>query len=222
LERIKAWAFLLSIAVLGSIVVACGGGADDTTSTADNDTRQAVAEVPQIEVPALWAWGDAQDLRTLTASADAVFRGKVVALRGQHTALPQTGGGAASGPTPRWASFPVSQFELQVESVMSGGLAAGTTILFEQMGGVESRPDGTQVKILLEKDELLAVGQTYLFFARIREDGVAEAAPFSRLKVSPDGNMSAGSGWGQLKALEQLSRMDLQTAEREIGAAAHE
>ena len=83
-----------------------------------------------------------------------------------------------------------------------------------------TRPDGTQVRLVLEKDELVEPGDQYLFFAKIREDGVLEAAPFARMKVSGDGRLSAGKGWAHLNALEQLSRMSVENAEGEISAAA--
>jgi hypothetical protein len=225
LSGFKAWGALIALVISGSLVIACGGGGAETpggnSAPGDNESRPSQAgDIPEIEMPAAWAYGDAEDLATLTASADVIFRGKVVALKDQHPALPQTSGAGAGAPTPRWANLPISQFDVRVEKVVSGGLNPGTTVTFEQVGGVQTRPDGTQVRLILEQDELLEVGEKYLFFAKVREDGVLEVAPFARMKVSNDGRLSAGKGWGQLKALEQLSRMNVDSAEREISAAA--
>ncbi len=206
------------------LVSACGGGGEREATTTDGAQADTVAaqgeELPVVEVHALWAWGDAENLGTLTASADVVFRGRVIALKGQSPAIPQAGGAEAGGPGPRWADFPVSQFEVHVEKVISGTLNPGSTVIFEQAGGVQTRPDGSQVRLVLERDELVAVGEKYLFFAKIREDGVLEAAPFARMKVSADGRLSAGAGWQQLGALQHLSRLRLEDAERDISAAA--
>jgi hypothetical protein len=224
LSGFRAWGALIALAISGTVVIGCGGGTETPagdSSPAGNDSGQPqIADIPEIEIPAAWAYGDAEDLRTLTASADVVFRGKVVALKDQHPAIPQPTGAGATGPAPRWADFPISQFEVRVEKVVKGAVNPGTSVTFEQTGGVQTRPDGTQVRLILEQDELLQVGEKYLFFAKVREDGVLEAAPFARMKVGGDGRLSAGKGWDQLKALEQLSRMNVDSAEREISAAA--
>lgn len=224
MSEIKAWAVLLSVAVFGSLVVACGGGAEDRDSagkTRMSPVAPAGSEVaPEIEVPALWAWGDAQDLRTLARRADAVFRGIIVALKGQRPRPAQAGGEAPAEVAPRW-DLPVSQFEVRVESVVSGNLPTGTVIL-EQIGGVETRPDGARVRIGLERDEPIHVGQTYLFFGSFQDNGTVVAPPFGRMKVRPDGSLVAEAGWDQAGAPAELSRRQLEDAEREISAAAHE
>ncbi|TMG05298.1 MAG: hypothetical protein E6I09_05025 [Chloroflexi bacterium] len=223
MRRYKTWGGLVALFIAGLLVASCGRGAgkidEGTADTTEHIGSQQTADIPEIEIPAAWAYGDAQDLATLTASADAVFRGRVVALKGQHAAIPQSGA-QTGAPAPRWADFPVSQFELHVEKVVFGPLSPGSTTTFEQVGGVQNRPDGTQVRLVLEKDELVEPGDQYLFFAKIREDGVLEAAPFARMKVSGDGRLSAGKGWAHLNALEQLSRMSVENAEGEISAAA--
>jgi hypothetical protein len=213
---------ILSVAVLSAFVFACGGGADDPEGGAPGgDTTLAQGEeLPTIAMPARWATGDADRLDSLIASADAVFRGKVVALKGQRTTLSQPGGGEPGAPAPRFADTPVSQFEVSVESVLSGNLTPGTAVILEQLGGVEIRQDGTQVRIMLEGDEPIEAGQTYLFFGTFQEDGTIVAAPFGRMKVQPDGSLVAEAGWGHLGALAELSRRNLGDAERQISVTA--
>ena len=225
MSGIKAWVVLLSVAVFGSFVVACGGGAADSNSASKAATSSAAPSasdvVPEIEVPALWALGDARDVQTLTNTAEAVFRGKVVGFKGQRPSLTQPSGGGPEAPAPRWADLPVSQFEVLIESVVSGTLPTGTVIL-EQIGGVETRPDGTRVRFKLEHDEPVQVGQTYLFFASLQDDGSVVAPPFGRMNVRPDGSLAAAAGWEHLGAMTALSRKNLEDAEREISATSRD
>ncbi len=225
LSGIKAWAVLLSVAVFGSFVVACGGGAADSNSASKAATSSAAPSasdvVPEIEVPALWAWGDAQDLRTLTVTADAVFKGTVVSLKGERPQAPNAAGDAPGAPAPRWADLPVSQFEVRIESVVSGSLLTDTAV-YEQIGGLETTPDGTRVRIMLERDEPVHVGQTYLFFGSFQDDGSVVAPPFGRMKVRPDGSLATEAGWEHIGVPADLSRRTLGDAEREISAASRE
>ena len=167
LSGIKAWAVLLSVAVFGSFVVACGGGAADSNSASKAATSSAAPSasevVPEIEVPALWALGDARDVQTLTDTA-----------------------------------------------------------VYEQIGGLETTPDGTRVRIMLERDEPVQVGQTYLFFASLQDDGSVVAPPFGRMNVRPDGSLAAAAGWEHLGAMTALSRKNLEDAEREISATSRD
>jgi len=222
---LRAWGALTALITAGTLVVACGGAAESPGSgsqEASNDSGQPqTGEITEIEVPALWALGDARDVQTLTDTAEVVFRGKVVALKGQRPSLSQPSGGAPESPAPRWADLPVSQFEVLVESVVLGTLPTGTVIL-EQIGGVETRPDGARVRFKLERDEPVEVGQRYLFFASLQDDGSVVAPPFGRMKVRPDGSLVAEAGWEHLGAMTALSRRNLEDAEREISAASRE
>lgn len=209
--------------VAGSFLLfACGGGDEGEKSYDGNREGDEVAvqeeNLPTISVPALWAWGDAGDLATLIRSADVVFSGKVVALKGQRPAI--SGGAGAGSMSPRWGQFPISQFEVGVEGVITGDLTSGSTITFEQAGGVQTRPDGTSVRVALENDEPMRVGESYLFFASLQEDGSMGAPPFGRMQVGADGRLSASADWSHLGALQQLDRMHVDDAEREIRAVA--
>ena len=112
---------ILSIAGLSVFVFACGGGGAKAPEAAEPAGHHAPVpgeDLPIVVLPARWAWGDAEHLGTLISSADVVFRGTVVALRSQTPV-----GGEAAADGPRWADFPVSQFDVGVESVISGNLA---------------------------------------------------------------------------------------------------
>jgi hypothetical protein len=225
LSGFKAWGALIALIAAGSLVTACGGGAD-TRVRSDRDASNsanspAPDQIPEIEVHALWALGDAKDVPTLLGKADVVFRGKVVAFKGLRPSLSQPGGSAPEAPPPRSADLPVSQFEVRVESVLSGTVPTETVVL-EQIGGVQTRPDGTRVRIGLEGDERIHVGQKYLFFASFQEDGSVVASPFGRMKVRQDGSLVAESGWEHLGAMTDLSRRKLEDAEREISTASRE
>lgn len=211
--------------VAGSVLLfACGGGDEGEKSYDGNREADEVAvqeeNLPTIAIPALWAWGDAEDLGTLIHSADVVFRGTVVALKSQRPALSLPAGAEPGTTAPRWADMPVSQFEVRLESVVSGNLTTGTAVTLEQLGGVETRPDVRQVRIMLEGDEPIEVGQTYLFFGSFQEDGSMVAPPFGRMKVRADGRLVAEPGWGHLGALTELSRRNLGDAERLISVTA--
>ena len=194
------------------------GGSDTTQS----GSHPGAGGAQVIAVPAHWAWGDAERLGTLIESADVVFSGTVVALKGQRPALSQPAGAGSGAPMPRWANIPVSQFEVQVEGAVSGDLTPGSAVTVEQIGGVEARPDGTQVRLMLHRDEPLQFGEKYLFFGSFQEDGSIVAPPFGRMKVAPDGRLVAEASWEHLGALAELSRSDLGDAERKISAAAGE
>jgi len=219
------WLPILAAAGLSLFVLACGGGTDEPTNgTAPNGDATAAqgGELPTIELPSLWDAGSADRLGTLIGSADVVFRGNVVALKGQRPALSRPGGAESGAPRPRWGDTPVSQFEVLVESVVSGSITPGTSVTVEQLGGVETRADGTRVRLMLEGDEPIEVGQTYLFFGSFQDDGSIVAAPFGRMKVGPDGSLAAEPGWEHLGALTDLSRRNLGDAERQISVTAGE
>lgn len=218
------WLLVLAVACLSLSVFACGGGADEAPQVVAPGGHHSTehGDLPTIVLPARWAWGDGERLETLVASADAVFRGTVVALKGQRPILPPRVGIDAQGAAPRWGDIPISQYEVQVEGVVTGSVTPGTSIIFEQMGGVETRADGTQVRIMLSGDGPIEVGATYVLFASFQEDGSMVAPPFGRLKIEEDAGLAAEARWAHLGALEKLSDMPLGDAEREISAASGE
>ena len=224
IRRSLSWPLVLAFAGLSLFVFACGSGGDVSQRGGHGGETTAIQgeELPTIELPSLWDWGIAERLGTLTGSADVVFKGNVVALKGQRAALSRAGGVELGAPAPRWADFPISQFEVRVESVASGNLTPGGAVTFEQAGGVQTRHDGTRVRLMLEGDHPIQVGATYLFFGSVQEDGSIEAPPFGRMEVQADGSLAAEASWAHLGALAQLSRMRVGDAEREVSAAADE
>jgi hypothetical protein len=211
----------LALALFTGVLVGCAGsGTQDEQRTTAHPAGHYVADgLPTVAMPAFWAWGEAENLGTLTRSADVVFRGTVVALRGQRPVSSSVGTEPGVS-TPHFASLPVSGFEVRVESALSGNLAPGTDVTFEQLGGLETQSDGTQVRIMLKGDAPIEVGATYLFFGTFQADGSIVAPPFGRMKVGPEGSLDAEAGWGHLGALAELSRGNLGDAERQISAAA--
>ena len=175
----RAWGALIGLVTAEALVGACGDrgerpGDGNREATSGVGSSQA-DDIPEVEVPALWAVGEARDIQTLTSSAEVVFRGRVLAFKGQQSAKSPAGSEAA-GARPRWADLPVSRFEVSVENVMSGQLPT-TTVVLEQIGGVETRPDGTQARIRLEDDPPVRVGTTYLIFGKLQPDGSVAAPP---------------------------------------------
>jgi hypothetical protein len=219
------WLLVLAAAGLSLFVFGCGGGTDEPTNGTQPGGHHHSAhghELPTIELPSLWDAGSADRLGTLIGSADVVFRGNIVTLKGQRTALSQPGGAESGAPRPRWGDMPVSQFEVLVESVVSGSITPGTSVTLEQLGGVQTGPDGTRVRLMLEGDEPIEVGQTYLLFGSFQDDGSLVVAPFGRMKVGPHGSLAAEPGWEHLGALADLSRRNLGDAERQISVTAGE
>ena len=224
LSGFRAWGALIGLVTAAALVGACGDrgerpGDGNREATSGVGSSQA-DDIPEVEVPALWAVGEARDIQTLTSSAEVVFRGRVLAFKGQQSAKSPAGSEAA-GARPRWADLPVSRFEVSVENVMSGQLPT-TTVVLEQIGGVETRPDGTQARIRLEDDPPVRVGTTYLIFGKLQPDGSVAAPPFGRLQVRGDGSLAAEAGWEDLGALRELSKRKLGDAEREVSANRHD
>lgn len=90
---------------------------------------------------------DTSDDRRLVGLADNVFVGRVLAREGQTDEL----------------AMPETQFRVEVVTTIKGSLAGTVTV--NQFGGTA---DGRTV--LLEDDELLEPGQTYLLATRTRAD----------------------------------------------------
>ncbi len=196
-----AAAVVLAPAALG----ACGGG------DADDGTREK--GLPVVEVPARWATAIASSVPALTDASDVVFMGRVarpLPQRLEH--LPGRANGGAG------TEFPISAFEVAVESVMSGSLTAGTTVVVEQAGGTEHGPDGAYT-VVLEQDELIRPGWTYIFFATWKENGTLTAPPFGRFAIGQDGKVDAPGVWQRLPAAQELAGLQMAAAVAEIEAA---
>ena len=86
----------------------------------------------------------------------------------------------------------------------------------EQPGGVTTRVDGSQARIVLEGDEPIQVGGTYLFFASARADGILTTAPFGRFVVGADGSLELPGAFSASGVAKQLSGLSLEEAAAEV------
>jgi hypothetical protein len=93
-------------------------------------------------------------------------------------------------------------------------------VAIEQLGGVTTGPDGSQARIILEGDELLEAGRTYLFFASIGPDGTITSAPFARFAVGSNGSLAALPDWAHLGIAARLAGMSVEGAAAEVQNAA--
>jgi hypothetical protein len=195
--RIAGAAIVASAALL---VAACGGSGED----------------PYVEVIGTrWATAEAESVPALVASSDAVFVGRVTQELPQRT---ETLPGPANRPVES-RTFPISRYETVVESSVAGGVGQGSTVVVEQAGG-EAPGDGHTV--MLEGDELIEAGKTYVFFATRKENGTWTAAPYGRLEVLGDGSLSAAEEWRGLPASQALDGSGVTGASGEIRSAAGE
>jgi|FLYL01.1.fsa_nt_gi hypothetical protein len=209
------------------VVAGCWAGGGSTRS----DPADQAAHLPgpeehieSIYVPARWASAVASDIKTLGASSDAVFVGRVVRLKEQRDEqlVSDVSEGSAAPvegkPVREPAVFPVSVYEVRVEQTIAGGQQPGAVVFIDQAGGVTERADGSFVRLGLEGDEPLAVGERYLFFARERDNGNLSVAPFARLLVTGHG-LEPLASWSNLGAMQALSGRSIAEAASLIQAA---
>jgi hypothetical protein len=159
-----------------------------------------------VTVAATWQPRTANSIEELASASRAILVGKVVRLADQTS--------VAVGRS----ELPLSRFEVAVEHAIAG-TGTGDTITVEQVGGVTTRDDGTQARIVLEGDETLQPGRTYLFFLSEKEDGALSSPPFARLLVGDDGTLQAPSDWATVPVINQLSGLTLQEAIDEISSS---
>jgi hypothetical protein len=207
----------LLAACLTAVLAACGSVPDAERSPA--------GDVPVIRMPARWASANARDVQTLVSSTDAVFVGQVTALSGQrdeHIRPTQDAGeGDPDKPaTGRPAGFPISIYDVLVQNSIHGSLAEGSVVVLEQPGGLSTGSDGSRAIVVLEEDELLEVGGTYLFFANVDADGVVTTAPFARFVVGGDGSITPLDEWRHLATAQRLESLGLEGAVQEVKSAA--
>jgi len=189
-----------------AVLAACSGGSADN-SAYQQDSGSVV------EIPARWATDIASSVPALTHASDVVFVGRVerpLPQRSEH--LP----GRANDGT--GTEFPISAFEVTVELVMNGPLSVGASVVVEQPGGKRTGSGGEHT-VVLERDERIRPGQTYIFFATQKENGTLTAPPFGRFVVGGDGKVDAPDAWRELPASQELSGLDVTVAEAEIEGA---
>jgi hypothetical protein len=226
----RVFPVLFTAACVVAVIAGCGSGGDSASNAEVGRDSEVTADAPVVEIPTRWASANARDMKTLIASTGTVFVGEVTGLSEQRTAQlggPTSAGDASPGDNPgdagtgrRQASIPISVFEVTVVRSLAGGLAEGQTATLEQPGGVITRTDGSQARIILDGDEALTIGTRYLFFASVRGDGVMTSAPFARFTVRDDGSIAPLSEWSGLPVASQLTGVGLDDAAREVQAGA--
>jgi hypothetical protein len=185
------------------------------------------AKPAMVQLGTRWRTDDAKNLATLLASSDAVFVGRVSGLRGQRledlsppNAAEASTSDVVKPPAKRAASLPISVFEVQVTETWKGQLDAGTTVFVEQPGGTTPSSGGGSTRVVLEGDEPMVVGETYLFWFGPTSASRYVTSPFRRLELSSSGRFEPLAGWGHLGALRQLSGLRTADLNRAIAEAA--
>lgn len=216
---------LLACLCLSLLLAGCGSGADSVRNQEDGKNTLVPDPAPVVEVPARWASANARDVRTLVQTTDAVFVGDVTALTGQREERLGPAGNESAGSNPaqkpatrRPADFPISVYEVLVQRSLRGALAEGSTVVLEQPGGLTTRTNGSQATIILEGDQMLEAGSTYLFFANVQPDGAVTSAPFARFVVSNDGSLAPLESWADLPAAQRLASLSVEDAVVEVQA----
>ena len=203
---------LLAVACVVALTVACGSGDDSVRDDASGSEPVAAEDLPLVEIPTRWASANARDMQTLIASTGTVFIGEVTGVSQRITEV----GAAPSGGPGRPAAVPISQFQVTVVQSLRGAPVAGESVVVEQPGGVTTRVDGSQARIVLEGDEPIQVGRTYLFFASARADGILTTAPFGRFVVGADGSLESPGAFSASGVARQLSGLSLEEAAAEV------
>jgi hypothetical protein len=204
----------------------CGSGAGSVRNSESGRDKLVSDHAPIVEVAARWATANARDIQTLVSTTDAVFVGEVTALSGQREERLGRAGNDGAGSntaekpaTRRSADFPISIYAVLVQRSLGGALVEGSTVVLEQPGGLTTRADGSQASIILEGDQMLEAGSTYLFFASVQPYGVVTSAPFARFVVSNDGSLAPLKTWAHLPAAQRLASLSVEEAAVEVHAA---
>lgn len=194
------WPLAILVAMSVLIGAACSDSSDD---------GPASGSIPVINVPTRWASAFASDIETLNGWAPVTIAGSVESLveTRQQPLLPPEA--AISGG--RSAELPVSIYTVRVTQSIRGGLTAGDLLNVQQPGGISQRSDGSQQRFILEFDEPLQVGGSYIFWLQTSGEGLYSTSPFSRMR-QVDGAFEAIPAWKELGALKALTGLPAQQA----------
>lgn len=181
---------LASIAAAGLVATALRSGSGDDS-------------IPTVSVAPLWSTAAATDVNALTEAYPVVFVGTVQALSGQRDEPIAPGSGSG-------ATLPISLFDVLVDERINGDVADGANVTIQQAGGLITRSDGTQARVVIENDTPILVGETYLFFATWAPSGSGAlvTAPYSRFPLD-DGSVRAPSAWQNLGAVQAIAGAQL-------------
>lgn len=94
---------------------------------------------------------------------------------------------------------------MTVETQFKGAFDDAQTVV-EQIGGLIEE-DGEDVLVILEGDEPLVVGATYLFFSIEKANGAVNTPPFGRYVVGSDGTVEPLEDWRDLALSQQLQAL---------------
>lgn len=163
-------------------------------------------------------WAVSPDLASLSASTDATFIGRVVELLPQRISPPPTfsdsaaaaGKPANGGPS----GFPITRIAVEVVESWRGDARPGDIVVIEQPGGVIG-----ESTVVIDGDSPFEVGDEYLLFTSVSEDGSHASAPFARFAVE-DGSITALAGWENSGAARELSGETIGIAKAEVAGVA--
>lgn len=158
-----------------------------------------------------WASDNAENLLRLTGSSTHVFIGEVLDL--DDVRFEQLSPGREST-----SEVPVSIFNVSVETEFKGEFDDSGTVIVEQLGGFVEE-DGGEVLVVLEGDEPLEIGQTYLFFSIEKNNGTLNTPPFGRFIMESDGTVLSLSEWKELSLSRQLEGLSPDKLRDEIELA---
>lgn len=199
------------------MVVGCGdddGGSGGTGSASVTASGGAtVTATPSIEVRVLtadWASDNASTLARLADSSTHIFVGEVTGLAGVRFEQVSPGRGEA-------IEVPVSAYDVTVETEFKGEFS-GAAAVVEQIGGIIEE-DGDEVLVVLDGDELLETGQTYLFFSVEKDNGTLNTPPFGRFVVKGEGTVQPLADWQNLSLSQHLSELSAEKLREEIEIA---
>ncbi|HUF53008.1 MAG TPA: hypothetical protein VMR52_04445 [Dehalococcoidia bacterium] len=183
-------------------VVACGASGEPEPPAPETDTHG----IPIIRVEGRYATSLTSDAETLVAAMGSYFVGQVVE---EGTTQRHLTAGAEGD-----RKIPISTFHVRVER-SRGSAAEGSLIDVEQFGGVTTGAAGP-MRILLENDTPMAIGNRYLFIAKEERPGVYGASAFARFPLHGD-LVAAPPGWETTGVSGELTGMTLDEAFARLG-----
>lgn len=191
-------AALLVTGVIAAVALISLDDNDDGSAT-PSPTATA-SPTPSINVRTLnvdWASDNADTLQRLVGSSTHVFIGEVLELTGIR--LENLSGRGDP------IEVPVSIFDVSVETQFKGSFNDALAVV-EQLGGIIEE-DGEDLLVVLDADEPLQPGTTYLFFSIEKDNGTLNTPPFGRFVVQPDGTVQPLDDWKDLSLSQQLQAL---------------
>ncbi|MEX0684332.1 MAG: hypothetical protein WD904_12575 [Dehalococcoidia bacterium] len=200
---------LFGLALFGLAFAACGSSLDDKPL---EETGQD--GVPVVHIPARYAKTLGADLDTLVSTFDVAFVGVVTGEAEQRSELMAGGRG----------ELPVSVFTVLVEASADAAVV-GSTVEVEQLGGITTG-GGTRttqgqgpVRLLMEGDSPIEVGERYLFIVKEKAPGIYRASPMARFPIE-SGRLQPAAGWEDLGAAQEIAGLTVAQAMERVSRSA--